>query len=901
LAHLESQREVFDLALALREPYRTAIYLRYYEDLTPTQIAERLDVPVKTVKTRLSRALTELRSQMDERFEGGRGAWINALLPVTIPRGTLGAVTTAASILGGGLVLKKIVAGTVAVFVVLGLWKHVGGLGAELAATTKAPAELGSEPARPADDSEPFETAPAALAAETQARNVVAIPLEGLPTGALLVHVSWSDGSPAADVGLEAICDSDSAPREESLWGRTDPNGALCFEGLSPGNVRIYVDRGLSLEAHVAASETTEQTIVLPPGSDVVGTVVGPDGEPVPGAEIYANRLHRWPTGRRIGAADARGAFRLRSIAIEVVPTNGSRSIGARADGFLPSVQVTPWSLPVNARGERTVRLELGPSGGRISGRVLNPDGTPFEGAWVQAGPHGGNNVDGGAEATPVLERTDAGGRFDYPGDLEPGSQPIHVIARGFPVWSARADVRPGEQTFVEVQLELPARIEGTVTTPAGEAVEGVRVVAAERVGDRWLHYDFPPPQATTDARGRFVLDWVSSGAQELNAYSPYGSRLGTSHKTLTCSAGETTHCELVLDLGRTISGRLVDSEGAPLEGWRVHGEPFNGRLFSRQDDTDSQGSFLLANLGDCAFNLMVSAPGENPTPARAQLVDVQPAAEGLEIVVEDCEARSAWVDGVLLGKDDRVPRDVAMVIQKGDTQECLFVEFDVETGAFHRGPLPSGSYRLGVCRDDRVLLWTDPFEVFESETHHFGVLRIASPGSVEILIRGVPEESLASLKLKADRFGHNTRDLTLENGRFRVDDLAPGEWLVRLRNDPACMRDVLVEIVSGEVVTVERTLEPGLPIRVTCEVADRDDPWHFMTLEITDTVGDVFLHESHLPRQFLRDGVMRSPSLSLPPGSYFVEAWTDTGRRARGPFSVENAMMNEPPALLLR
>jgi DNA-directed RNA polymerase specialized sigma24 family protein len=39
--------------LALRDPYRSAILLRFCEDVAPSAIAERLGIPVETVKTRL--------------------------------------------------------------------------------------------------------------------------------------------------------------------------------------------------------------------------------------------------------------------------------------------------------------------------------------------------------------------------------------------------------------------------------------------------------------------------------------------------------------------------------------------------------------------------------------------------------------------------------------------------------------------------------------------------------------------------------------------------------------------------------------------------------------------------------------------------------------------------------
>ena len=44
----EARQRMVSAVLSLREPYRTAVLLRYYEDLPPREIALTLDVPVET-------------------------------------------------------------------------------------------------------------------------------------------------------------------------------------------------------------------------------------------------------------------------------------------------------------------------------------------------------------------------------------------------------------------------------------------------------------------------------------------------------------------------------------------------------------------------------------------------------------------------------------------------------------------------------------------------------------------------------------------------------------------------------------------------------------------------------------------------------------------------------------
>ena len=48
----------------LREPYRIVLRLRFFEDVPPTMIAERLGSPIETARTRLRRGLEQLRKNM---------------------------------------------------------------------------------------------------------------------------------------------------------------------------------------------------------------------------------------------------------------------------------------------------------------------------------------------------------------------------------------------------------------------------------------------------------------------------------------------------------------------------------------------------------------------------------------------------------------------------------------------------------------------------------------------------------------------------------------------------------------------------------------------------------------------------------------------------------------------
>jgi RNA polymerase sigma factor (sigma-70 family) len=74
------QRRVADAVLALDEPYRSTILLRFFDELAPSAIALKTNVPVETVKTRLKRGLAQLRERLQGEFAGEERSLNAALL-----------------------------------------------------------------------------------------------------------------------------------------------------------------------------------------------------------------------------------------------------------------------------------------------------------------------------------------------------------------------------------------------------------------------------------------------------------------------------------------------------------------------------------------------------------------------------------------------------------------------------------------------------------------------------------------------------------------------------------------------------------------------------------------------------------------------------------------------------
>ena len=118
---LEAQARLLSLVRSLPEDQRKVILLRFYEQLSPPEIAGRLDLNPSTVRTRLSRGLAQLREQLDRETQGGRRGWMAALAPIgMLP---LPAPLPVVAAFGAPVLMKKIVL-AVSAFVLAGFGIH---------------------------------------------------------------------------------------------------------------------------------------------------------------------------------------------------------------------------------------------------------------------------------------------------------------------------------------------------------------------------------------------------------------------------------------------------------------------------------------------------------------------------------------------------------------------------------------------------------------------------------------------------------------------------------------------------------------------------------------------------------------------------------------------------------
>lgn len=783
LEQLERSRLLSELVVALPVEQRTVLYLRYYEALTPTEIAARLGVPLKTIASRQTRGLQALRERLDARSGGDRRAWMLALAPLAGRGATL-----------GGLAMKKLVV-AVAALVMLALGWLVVDRTLEIArprGVRVSDAELRTEPAPAA--------APLAEAIVEARRAQVAAVTDATPaatTGAADITLSWSDGTPAAGVGATIERPVPRGARRETWSATSAADGSLHFDELAPGKRKLRVDARANFELEIEAGETTSADFTIPSGANVRGRVLDSAGVPIAGAAIaFDARGSTAPDVRVLAHTDADGRFELRDLA-------EWQSIGARAVGYAPSKAVEIGELALDGIDHRKVEFRLQRGEHRLRGRVLDPDGAPIAGARVVAGApigswiHDATGLTIGLTAPPLAATSGADGRFEVLDSLPDGELPVTAIAFGRAAWSGTLVLPLDPARELEIRLAPAARIEGRVLGIDGRPAAGVLVVQASEDRGGWYHDAVPSPSDTTDPDGWFELEWVEPGAREVCASDRSRPELGRARVNVACVAGATSRCELVLDLGQRISGRILDEQGAPLVGWSVHSDMSDhlNRWYPRTARSGADGSFRLANLGDGLHDLKVRAPGGGAP--RLERRGVACGTQGLELVVRDAHVVEGTVRGRLVDASASGFDDVQVTLWREGQNEGHYLELDGATGAFEGTAYP-GRYRLQFSRRGTQLADVPRFEIEQARVTDVGDVACALLGAVELELQGLPPAELAKLRLSLERDGLPDARLPNEAGAWRAEDVLPGRWRVRLHEDELEISPRELDVLPG-------------------------------------------------------------------------------------------------------
>lgn len=399
VARDQLRRQVASAVLALDEPYRTTVWLRWFEDLATADIARRLAVPENTVRTRLQRAHASLRARLDA-VHGDRG-WAAfaapiAALPVSIPAGL------ALAPLGGMVMNKVLAAAGLALLLGAALWwpwpatapvaPPLAGANADTSAPTVEPhddllarqalaaaptsAPPAAEPPPPPPPRDPTEAELLAFAATVDAGRIEGIVLRGLEPirgGRAWLRAAEAGGLPW---GGASAWDAASGVQRAPIGG----DGMFRFADVAPANYAVGIETDDGVSRHIwfdtSGGGTTQRIRIVLGTSTIRGRAHTEDGLPASGWQaavfVSGGMLAR---AQLIVAtvADARGEFAVAGL------YGGRYQVQASPTENFADPRMLSNSVELATGETQTVWLGQPIDACSWSGRVLLPHGGPLQ------------------------------------------------------------------------------------------------------------------------------------------------------------------------------------------------------------------------------------------------------------------------------------------------------------------------------------------------------------------------------------------------------------------------------------------------------------------------------------------------------------------------------------------
>lgn len=713
---VELQQRVLAAVQSLAEPYRTTIWQRYYEDRSPRAIAALSGEPVKTVKTRLWRALHQLRQELDAR-SGSRGAWVGLLSPFAAPSSScvvpVGAVLMSASTkLGVTLAVLVTLAAT--------LWWRSAAT-PPLPAALPATEALAAAPAIPNIGATPESGGSATersadlhdLAARTHA---VLMP-EPPPKLAIDGVVLDLDGRPVPGVGVAWNGAPVVAPSAPFLT--TDRDGVFRFERTPGMGMLVVTDPRFVpvLQPVLFDSDKVHHdlTIVVAPSVRLEGVVVGNDGRPISGAQIAVS------LGLPLRTRIARVLDRCVDAKFEALtPDDGMFTIAmaplaAAARLVVDAPGHRQLEVPVEeARHQQRFVLERTVEGDVLDGVVVDVDGAVVPKAVLMLHDHS------------VVTEPDGTFRLELwrVGDLPAGTLPELTAATSHHLPGKVAASSPQWRSRGAWPAPLRVQVGGPVATIRGRVVRHDGTAFA----DPWVSFVPPEPdqirltvfdafpqlvmaafgrgsttEATPDAaNGEFETARVAPGRYRLVVYHPTTLELLVSEPLSTGPAPVEIRMP---DRGfwPALRGVVVDRRGEPVPGadWMLErDDPTPGASAPRTGlwhQATAQGGIEHPPCSRDVRTLCVKAAGMAEW-VRIELLTLARVDDFRVVVPIGCQVR------IEVGPNWPGVDRANLVDASGAHSPVVFTNGDIATGT-HVIPLVEGRSQTFAALDDCVAL----------------------------------------------------------------------------------------------------------------------------------------------------------------------------------------------------
>lgn len=711
VAQAEIHKQVVQAVLDLEEPYRETVLLRHYQGLPPREVAERMGVPVETVRSRVRRGLEQVRRSLDAQHGGDGHAWKLVLLPLAkladgVGLGTGGAAAAAttasagsAGALTGALLMpaqSKVTAAVLALVLLAGgAWFLLDDrtddvISDPLLETTESPETDegpslltrgspepagGSATANPAAPSEGMVLAKAPGAAWVRVVRGTGAAARGVKgAGVVVAGSKGTTHDLVADARGRAELPTEALGFETTLWILDEQGGTVArrrttltagefFVRLpAPGKVSLVFETGLGGTVEPENVVKRFKAAGMRPRAYLVSADALRSNDPgvrfetmfglSRGASYEVPLTHSLDDG---------------TMSLALRPASGRWQLLMDRPYLAPDISA-PFRIPSDGSAV-TVAMRMPPDGMAHLVRIEDPDGNPLEGATITPYFEIGDD----AAFFPGAPRTTgADGEVKLPLLDTEGRQ-----GQRMPTWWAEHEGRVAvispalldrgtDVKAVPVTVHPPAAVRGRAWLPTGEAAVG-RTILWTRKGYR--------RRTEVRADGTFELTGIPVGARGRAALWIFDDLATGKLRQVEVDlvAGQTAEHDIGADVVAadvaTLQGHITEGR-TPLAGILVLAQREGERGKGRTATTDADGRYEIVGLAEGSYRLRVVL-GDFRVSDDYGIVSKErfPIASG-QIETRDFDIPAGHVEVVILDAVDGQPVLGAMAIGHATARE---------------------------------------------------------------------------------------------------------------------------------------------------------------------------------------------------------------------------------------
>jgi protocatechuate 3,4-dioxygenase beta subunit len=563
----------------------------------------------------------------------------------------------------------------------------------------------------------------------------------------------------------------------------TAGDGTFRIEGLSPGaevtlDVRRQGYKEQMLETGVPAPAPLH--VRMQAVHDLTGRVVGPGGEPPPGASVtYVIHQRGARSTDESAPTDGEGRFRLTGVLPGPV----------HLEAYAPGYKVRFWEGEMPDTGEaRPVEIAL-ERGEVLEGRVLDGEGNPVANVGVTStlGDLSTSTSRRQSLARPNADGvTDSDGRYLLDG-LDTGLHTVWAV-QGQRRTRAKIEIEPGVNRLdLTFQRETRTEVSGRVLDDRGAPVAGAKVELIPGAGGLL--------REVSAGDGTFRFAGVPAGSVHLRA-SLDGFMPAT--ESLTVGDSPVHGVDLRLAPGGAITGRLLGVKPEELAGVRISAASIH--TVSGRPDRD--GRYRLQGLAPGEWYVTVHL---SPRHATWRKVLLEPgAAEAVldfDLTADLVLSGRITIDGAPLGRAE-------VGLQPLDGGSTTASTTTIPNLPFRIDRLTPGSYTL-------KLITYSPQQTLQRQVQLSSDLEVTaslSTGTVQGRIlssTGKPIDGTVSLKGTLGEWTSGHGLYPDDQGRIQPERIFAGTYEVRVQGFDGAEGTTLLDVAPGSVTELEVVLGP--------------------------------------------------------------------------------------------